>query len=482
MGKRVLLCNPPFYRLLGSKYLANSLGISYIAAVLNQNGHDAWLYNADAYFDDPSYKNLKGLFDGFHDYKQYFKNKDHEIWEEVTRKIIDFNPDWVGWTSYTANVSTIQILSEKLHNIAPEIRQVVGGPHSTMDNNLLLKLPYVDFAVKREGEYAMLELINDNDPKKIIGVVSKNKLGFLHNNGDADVLDTDLLPFPERDKFWAMTEEQKNKIDVSYVISIRGCPYDCTYCASPKHWGRSKTQYRSPKSLLSEMHHVKKHYWNKHQFDYSQSANATTKDKLIIQDNSVFYIVDDVFSVKKNRTIETLNMMIDTNLDAPWKCEARTDHLIPEICKLMKQANCVRVKIGAESGSDRILKQVSKRETKKQIYDGCMMLKDAGVPFTLYLMAGFPGETDEDLRQTIEFAKAVKPNFCSLSILSPYFGTAIYYDLIEQGFPLDKQPWEYFFHQSSDLMVNNTISKEVLQEYLALNETLNKDKNNLGYV
>ena len=147
--------------------MANSLGISYIAAVLNQNGHDAWLYNADAYFDDPSYKNLKGLFDGFHDYKQYFKNKDHEIWEEVTRKIIDFNPDWVGWTSYTANVSTIQILSEKLHNIAPEIRQVVGGPHSTMDNNLLLKLPYVDFAVKREGEYAMLELINDNDPKKI---------------------------------------------------------------------------------------------------------------------------------------------------------------------------------------------------------------------------------------------------------------------------------------------------------------------------
>src|SRR3990167_7348097 len=452
---RVLLVNVPFYRLLGSKYLANSLGIAYITAVLNQNGHNAWVYNADAYFDDPSYKNLKGIFEGFHDYKQYFKDKNHPIWEEVIQKILDFKPDFVGWSCYTANVSTIQILSEKLRRELPNVKQVVGGPHSTMDNELLNKLHFVDFAVKREGEQVVLDIVEGKDPKIIVGCVSRNKLGFLVNNGDAEVLDCDALPFPERDKFWAMTEEQKKQIDVSYVISIRGCPYDCTYCASPKHWGRSKTQYRSPKSLLAEMHHVKNNYWNKHQFDYSQSANVTQKDKLIIPDNSVFYIVDDVFSVKKNRTMETLNMMIDTKLDAPWKCEARTDHLTPEICKLMKQANCVRVKIGAESGSDRILKQESKRETKKQIYDGCMMLKDADVPFTLYLMTGFPGETDADLKETIEFAKQIKPNYASLSILSPYFGTSIYYDLIEQGFPLDKAPWEYFFHQSSELMVNN---------------------------
>ena len=74
---KVLLVNPPFYRLLGSHYNANSLGIAYIASVLNQNGHDAWLYNAD-YLNEGTYNKLKGLFDGFADYTQYFKNENHE--------------------------------------------------------------------------------------------------------------------------------------------------------------------------------------------------------------------------------------------------------------------------------------------------------------------------------------------------------------------------------------------------------------------
>ena len=106
------------------------------------------------------------------------------------------------------------------------------------------------------------------------------------------------------------------------------------------------------------------------------------------------------------------------------------------------------------------------------------MLEDAAVPYTAYLMAGFEGETDEDLKQTISLAKSLKAEYFSLSILSPYFGTKMYYDLLKKGYPLDKKPWEYFFHQSSELMVNKTLSKEVLQEYLALNE-LNAGK---GYV
>ena len=72
---RVLLINPPFYRFLGSHYNANSLGIAYVAAVLNQHGHDAWLYNAD-YLSRDSYANLRELFAGFVDYTHYFKNED----------------------------------------------------------------------------------------------------------------------------------------------------------------------------------------------------------------------------------------------------------------------------------------------------------------------------------------------------------------------------------------------------------------------
>ena len=80
--------------------------------------------------------------------------------------------------------------------------------------------------------------------------------------------------------------------------------------------------------------------------------------------------------------------------------------------------------------------------------EGANMLKRAGVPFSAYFMTGFPGETDDDVRQTIDFAKQVEADYYSLSVLAPYYGTELYDQLIKNGNALDKQPWEYFFHQS----------------------------------
>ena len=89
MSSKILLVNPPFYRLLGSHYNANSLGIAYIAAYLNENGHDAWLYNAD-YLNQREYAALREIFDSFTDYTHFFKNENDPIWEEVSQKIIDW--------------------------------------------------------------------------------------------------------------------------------------------------------------------------------------------------------------------------------------------------------------------------------------------------------------------------------------------------------------------------------------------------------
>lgn len=478
MKSRILLINPPFYRLLGSHYNANSLGISYISAVLNQNNFECKLYNAD-FVDEKVYTNLKGLYEGYHDYLQYFQNPNHEIWEEVVENILRFDPEWVGYTSYTANISAIDIISKKVKERNRKIKQVIGGPHATLDNEILNKLKSIDYAVSREGEQVMLDLVNDKDPKKIIGCASRTSLGSIHHAGDADVLDIDTLPFPDRDNFWNITPEQKKTIDVSYVVSIRGCPYRCNYCASPYSWKRNKTQYRSPESVLSELAYLKTNYWNQHkEYDYSQSGNASAKNSLLIKDNTIVYFVDDVFTIKKDRVKKILRGMIEQNLQMPFKAEMRTDHLDVEVCQLLKEAGCVRAKIGIETGSPRLLKQIQKDETREDIIAGCRLLEESGVPYTAYLMAGFEGETDEDLKQTISLAKNLKAEYFSLSILSPYFGTKMYYDLLKKGYPLDKKPWEYFFHQSSDLMVNKTLSKEVLQEYLALNE-LNKGK---GYV
>jgi radical SAM superfamily enzyme YgiQ (UPF0313 family) len=147
------------------------------------------------------------------------------------------------------------------------------------------------------------------------------------------------------------------------------------------------------------MRHLRKKYWNDKQYDFSASGNIKNKSNLIIEDNSIIYFVDDVFTIKKPRVKKILRGIIDEKLDMPWKCEARTDHFDEEIAELMKQAGCTRVKLGFESGSDRILKNIQKDETTEDMIKGAKLLKDAGVPFTAYFMAGFPGETDEDLRE-----------------------------------------------------------------------------------
>ena len=126
--------------------------------------------------------------------------------------------------------------------------------------------------------------------------------------------------------------------------------------------------------------------------------------------------------------------------------------------------------------------QVKKLETREEMLQGASMLKNAGVPFSAYFMVGFPGETDDDVRETIDFAKKIEADYYSLSVLAPYYGTELYDQLIENGYELDKQPWEYFFHQSPKPMVNDKISTKMLQEFLSLNDLNKKNKKRRGYV
>jgi len=478
---KVLLVNPPFYRLLGSHYNANSLGIAYIASYLNKRGHDAWLYNAD-YVSDKNYGNLKKLFQNFTNYKNYFKDLNNPLWHEVKDKILSFKPEWVGYTSYTANISAIKIISEKVRQANPHIKQVIGGVHATLDKKILNELKSIDYSIQREGEEAMTALVENKNPKTIPGVILRGKESLIDNGIAPVIKDIDNLPMPERDKFWAIPNSERKNVDVSYINTIRGCPYKCTYCASPFHWDRKTTRLRSPESVIEEMKHLKEKYWQATKYDYSASANISEKDSLKIEDNTIVYFVDDVFTVHKKRVKKLLRMMIDQKLGMKWKCEARADHLDDEICELMVEARCERVKIGFESGSNRILSQVKKLETKEEMLKGAAMLKKAGVPFSGYFMAGFPGETNDDVKQTIDFAKQVEADYYSLSVLAPYYGTELYDQLMASGHALDQQPWEYFFHQSPKLMVNNKISKKVLQDFLALNDLNKKSQKKRGYI
>jgi anaerobic magnesium-protoporphyrin IX monomethyl ester cyclase len=469
---KILLVNVPFYRVLGSHYNGISLGISYIASYLNKNGHEAWVYNAD-FLDSKNYKALYDVYKDFPSYIDIFRDDKNEIWTSTVESIIKFNPDWVGYTSYTANISAISIISKLIREINPNIKQVVGGVHSTLDKNILGELPFIDYSISREGEQTMLKLINNENLEQVQGL-SYRKENKIINNGTSPVIKPlDDLPFPEREKLWThggrpANEIEKINMDVSYIITLRGCPYRCTFCASPEIWGRSQFQFRTPDNIKKEIIEIKQKYWNRRPIDYSiQSSNSKTKSELIndsleIKDNTIIYFVDDVFTLKENRALKIMDILREC--EVPWKCESRADNITEEIARSMQESNCRRVKLGIESGSDRILKSIKKDETKEKMKKGICLLKKYNIPITAYLMAGFPGETDEDLQETIDFAKEIDADYYSISILSPYFGTQIYFDSINNGIELAENPWEYFFHQSKKLLLNNSLSDKKLEE------------------
>lgn len=427
---------------MGSHYNGISLGSLYIAAVLRNAGHKVGVHNAD-HEDRNDYLDQAGLFKGFDGYKKIHEDANHPIWNETVDKIIGFNPDFLGISMYTANYRASVIIAEKVKKINPDIKIIVGGVHTTLAPAETLTENAFDYAVIGEGELTMKRLVGGDDPATIYN------LGFKPNGKAIQInpvwgspINLDSLPLPARD---LMTTPPDNT-DFGMLITGRGCPYSCSYCAAPTVWGKH-VRLRSVDSIMEELKLIKEQY-----------------------PHNVIYFEDDTFTMNARRTMEICRRIIKERLDIKWKCDTRADCVSDELLTVMKRAGCVNVKIGVESGSERILESVEKRVSKDKIRAATQMIKRHGIPLTAYLMTGFPGETDDDLRQTIQFAREIDADYYSLSILAPYFGTKIYNDWVAANGAPAKKHWEYFYHQSGEMFMNDQLSSDLVAEFLALND------------
>jgi len=439
--QRVLLIAPPFYRLMGSHYEGLHIGIAYIAAVLKEQGHYVKVYNAD-HEDSPNYANLRHLFESSTSYKAILADLAHPIWREVKDKIASFAPDIIGITMFTANYKAAKIIAMLSKTVDPDVKIVVGGSHPTLDPEETVAQEEFDYVIRGEGEFSFLELVEGRECEDITGLSWKKEGKVIHNESRPFISDLDKLPFPSRDSFLNNT----NYSEMGYLITGRGCPFSCAYCASPRIWQRI-VRFRSVQNVIEELRYLKERF-----------------------NPPVIRLVDDTFNLNRFRTREICQQIIDEGLDLKWVCEARVDNLDEELVSLMVEAGCTRIKIGAESGSDRILKMVNKGFTTETIHRGVAIIKKFQLPLTVYLMVGFPGETNEDLRQTIKLAEELDADYYSVSVLAPYYGTHIWEMMQESGEEIDKEHWEYFYHQSQEMIVNSNLDPAIVSELLALNE------------
>lgn len=445
--KRVLLIAPPFYRLLGSHYNGLNLGIAYIASTLKQHGHYAMVYNAD-YQDSLTYANQRQLFENFPSYSAILNDLSHPIWNEIKDKIACFAPDIIGITMLTANCRAAKNIAKLSKTLDPNVKIVVGGVHPILDTEGTLAEDEFDYVIRGEGEFSFLELVEGREERDIQGLSYKKDGKVIHNESRPFINDLNALAFPSRDSFLNNTDY----LDIGYVITGRGCPFSCSYCASPQIWQRT-TRFRSVSNVIEELVYLKKKF-----------------------DSSLVHFADDTFNLDKRRTKEICQRIIDDGLKLKWVCDARVDNLDKELVSLMVEAGCIRIKLGVESGSDQILKMIRKGFTTEIIRRGVALIKECKLPLTIYLMVGFPDETDEDLRQTIALAKELDADYYSLSILAPYYGTQIWKEIEESGKKIDKEHWEHFYHQSQDMIVNDNLDPAIVNEFLALNEREGKGR------
>jgi anaerobic magnesium-protoporphyrin IX monomethyl ester cyclase len=371
---KTLLIDPPFYRFIGYYNRYFPLGLSYLAAVLQKKGHEVLIYDADCNVN-PSKMDFARLEEDYPLYLSALKDDSHAVWREMNETLRNFEPDVVGitvWTTFAASAFKIAQLCKKYKENLPVI---AGGPHCSIKPDEVMNIKGITY--RKDGQ-----LVNNPDRE------------FIQN--------LDKLGLPARDML--LNKDSYDSEDMGLLMTSRGCPYSCSYCAT-NIWKR-KIRYRSVDNVINEIKFVHDLYGTR-QFTFK----------------------DDSFTISRNRVLEICDRLIKGNLDINWDCNTRVNLVDEELLRKMKQAGCNSIKVGIETGSERVLKLMNKETTLSQARHAAKLLKKSGIHWTAYFMMGLPTETKEDTYQTLRFLKELNPDFASLSVYEPFPGT----DLFEMG-------------------------------------------------
>lgn len=375
--------------------------------------------------------------------------------EEFIQKIIQMNPDAVCLTVMTFTLldvlKTIQLIKEARKRLNKKIIIVLGGPHVHLFPKETAALDGVDFVIKGEGEISFFRLLEAVEGRgeltQVKGLVFKDKSGMVDNPVGDLIKNLDELPFPARELL--PVKKYSSILGGGHIVTTmftsRGCPYQCAFCDRP-HLGK-KFRARSPKNIVDEMEQCL---------------------KLGIEE---ILIYDDTFTVNKQRVLDICDGIIKRGLKFVWDIRARVDTVDEEVLAVLKKAGCQRIHFGVEAGTEKILKILNKGIHLDQIEEAFKLAKQASIETLAYFMIGAPTETREDIRQTINFAKKLNPDYAHITILAPYPGTVIYKQALEQGM-IKSDYWREFALHPEKAVATQYWEKELTKDELY--ETLNK--------
>lgn len=441
--KNALLIVPPFCTLYNDFHDAPLLGVSSLSAVLSKEGYNVYVLNTDnkkhslEVTKHSPYK--KNIIDEESEktYLNLINNLNASLWQRIKKEVEYYSPDIVGITTLTSTYHSSINIAKIVKSIDKRIIVVLGGIHPTSVPQQVLNNEEVDFVVRGEGEYTFLNLIKslsyDISLEKVKGISYKKDGKIIHNE-PANLIDNlDLLPFPLKEVDIDISTYSSNSL--GEIMTARGCPYSCIYCASHLVWGK-RVRFRSIENVLSEIVYTKRRFGTEY-----------------------FVFSDDSFNINRNRVITFCENIKKRKLNIRWWCEIRAYPFDEEMLRKMKESGCVSIALGIETGNKVTMERIKKGITLEQVKRCVELIKKYDIELNTFFMIGFPWETKEQIRDTVNFMKKVSPTgVVNLSVVTPYPGTELYKILVEEKMIEESFNWLGFMHHRRTNFFNKYFS------------------------
>ncbi len=388
---RVWLINPPVLRrrpssisavIQGMFYNSPPLGLCYLAAVLEADGHRVFI--SDCPVEQMTVDDLAPLGR-------------------------ELRPELIGVTMATPFFDTALETARSLRAALPGVPIVAGGPHYNADPELLLRHDEFDLAVQGEGERTLAEvaraLEGGTAVEEVPGVVVKRD-GALHAAPPRPLVD-DLseLPFPARhlipmERYRPLPNDE-HRLPKTAVITSRGCPYKCIFCAKQTFGPRHRTN--APRRVMEELHYL--------------------VDRWGVRDVA---FVDSLFTPSAARVDAMMDAFEADHPGVSWSCSCRADVLDERLLRRMKDAGCWKIRIAIESGNDHIREVIKKGLSKEQFAAVVEAADRVGLQVKAFFMVGHIGDTVETIRESIDFALSIPLSDVTVQINTPLMGTPQY--------------------------------------------------------
>ena len=347
-------------------------------------------------------------------YRSKLANFSRYSWRHTSRLLAAENPAVLGITQFTHNRFESLRLARLVKQLNPACFVVFGGPHATHRyEELLSQNSEVDAVVLGEGEETFAGLMDcfmlhgKGRLEQVQGIAFRGQEGIVVTAPRPAISDLDNLPFP------AAFIENEIGVDLrgqlEFLITSRGCPASCSFCSSPRFWGR-QLRFRSPQSIVAEIRYIRDRYG------------------LIY-----FSIRDDTFTTDRERVLELCRLLIRERIYILWNCQSRVNSVDLEMLMWMKRAGCECIQFGVETGSSRLLGLLGKCITPAQVRTAALAVRSAGINLSVYLITGIPGEAEQDLTHSLALINEIRPHDGQVSPLAYYPGTRIFENAVKAG-------------------------------------------------